>query len=44
MLNMILVGLMGWMTLSIVVGVATGGALRYCGRRDGLPPSERKSL
>lgn len=41
MLNMILVGLMGWMTLSIVIGVATGREFRYAWRRDGLSSNER---
>ena len=37
-MSMILVGLMAWTTASIVVGVAAGGALRYCGRHDSLVP------
>jgi len=38
-MTMTLVGLMAWWTtLSIVAGLAAGGALRYSGRRDGLVP------
>ena len=34
-----LVGLMAWWTtLSIVAGLAAGGALRHNGRRDGVVP------
>jgi hypothetical protein len=37
-MTVILVGMMAWTAVSIVVGVGVGGAMRYCGRRDGLVP------